>query len=435
VSDVNDPSGYRDKYKQTRERLETADIDQQDRKAIRALIDRRDASGDYEPSTQENFLTMLIRCAELAHKPLHQFEQDEFNSDYAQFLKGLQEGTIEGVKEGGYSDEYVRSFRQSLRLLFKHLGRDWYEDIHVGQPSPGKIAEDDCFSSDETAKMFMHAGERDSAILAVMLATGQRISALASIRLQDLELRGNRGGFYLNPEAVGLKGAEGYRPLIWATPYVNRWLNKHPHWPDYDDDDALFVTLRSGPHYDYGDPLGYSGFEKTLSRLVEAAGISQDKAQTHRLRHTAIRRMIRDGLSDQRIKYMVGWHSDSQHLDRYGALKDKSHAQDIEDHYGMAPEEEDEEVGHLFENCPACGVTISEMSGVQFCHSCGVPLQHSAEYMDAMAEQALWDSKGITEDDEGVDTVKEVFDDPSSKADVMAEMKEELLEELREEIE
>lgn len=436
--DVNDPADYGGKYLQARERLQDADIDSQDKRAIKALMDRRDASGEYEMSTQGNLLTMLIRCAELTHKPLHEYEHDEYNSDFSEFLNGLTDGSIEGVKEGGYSTEYVRSFRQSLRLLFQHLGREWHEEIRVGQPTPGDITEDDCFSSDETAKMFMEADERDSAILALMLASGQRVSALTSIRLKDLEIEGNRGGFHLNPEAVGLKGAKGYRPMIWATPYITRWLNKHPHWPEYDDEDALFVTMRGGPNYNKGDPLGYSGVEKTLSRLVEAAGIDEGKAQTHRLRHTAIRRMIRDGLSDQRIKYMVGWHADSQHLDRYGSLKDKSHAGDIEDHYGMQKDEDEEEVGHLFENCPGCGVTISELSGVQFCHSCGIALKHSAEDIDKMAEDALWESKGDAEsraEEQGLNAAKEVLSDPDAKAALMAEMKDELLAELRDEME
>jgi site-specific recombinase XerD/uncharacterized Zn finger protein (UPF0148 family) len=438
VVSVNDPSDYEGKYQQTRKRLQKAKIDDKDRRAIRALMDRRDASGQYEASTQGNLLTMLIRCAELTHKPLHEYEHDEYNSDFSHFLNGLQQGTIEGAKKGGYSAEYVRSFRQALRLFFKHLGRDWHEEIEVGQPNPGTITEDDCFTSDETAKMFMVADERDSAILALMLATGQRISALASIRLKDIEIDGNRGGFNLNPEAAGLKGAKGYRPMIWATPYVTRWLNKHPHWPDYDEDDALFVTMRGGRHYNKGDPLGYSGFEKTISRLAASAGVDEEKAQTHRLRHTAIRRMIRDGLSDQRIKYMVGWHSDSQHLDRYGSLKDKSHAEDIKDHYGMATDDDEEEVGHLFENCPSCGVTISNLTGVAFCHSCGVPLRHSAENIDQMADKALWESKGETEtveEEQGLDVAKEILSDPDAKAAIMAEMKEELLAELRAEIE
>lgn len=434
--DVNDPADYEGKYQQARKRLETANMDEKDRKAIRAFMDRRDATGDYEFSTQENLLTMLIRSAELAHKPLHQFEQDEYNSDHATFINGLQNGTINGVKQGGYSTEYVRSFRQAIRLLMEHLGKEWHDEIKVGAPNPGTITEEDCFSSDETAKMFAEAGKRDAAILALMLATGQRITALASLRLTDLEIEGNRGGFHLNPKAIGLKGAEGYRPMIWATPYITRWLNKHPGWPNPDKDDALFVTERGGRHYDKGDPLGYSGFEKALTRLVLAAGVEEEKAQTHRLRHTAIRRMIRDGLSDQRIKYMVGWHSDSSHLERYGSLKDKSHAKDIEEHYGMANEDE-EEVGHLFEDCPSCGITISDLSGVQFCHSCGIPLQHSAENIDRMTDQAMWDSKGnakTPEEDHGIDAAKELLDDPQAKSKIMAEMKDELLDELRDEL-
>lgn len=321
-----------------------------------------------------------------------------------------------------------------MSVFLNHLGREWNEDIRVGQPSDGKITEEDCFTSDETSRLFAITDVRDSAIIAMWLATGQRLAGMASIYADDVTIRGNTAGFHLNPKAIGLKGAEGYRPLLWSTPYVTRWLDQHPTYPNDDPDAALFVATRSGPNYDIGDPLGPSGFTKVLKRACERAGISQSKAQTHRLRHTAIRRMIRDGLSDQWIKYMVGWAEDSPQLQRYGSLKDETKAGDIEKHYGLTSAEDDH---RLFENCPACDTPVSELTKASYCPSCGLPLSHDTERMEAEIENRLWASKGQSDDeqaDRGVDAARQVMNNPEAKNAVMEELKDELMADLKKEL-
>ncbi|SFR50045.1 tyrosine-type recombinase/integrase [Halogeometricum limi] len=390
--DINDPKGYEDKKEKALSLLKQAEIDDRDKQAILALYGLRETTGGYEPSTQKTLLTNLKRVAELTEKPITEWEHTPYHSDHTEFFQGISDGSNPNAPDGGYSDSYVGNLRRSVSVFLNHLGREWNEDIKVGQPSDGKITEEDCFTSDETSRLFAMTDGRDSAIIAMWLATGQRLAAMASIRAEDVTINGNRGGFHLNPKAIGLKGAEGYRPLLWSAPYIGRWLDQHPTYPDVDPDAALFVCARSGPEYDLGDPLGPSGFTKLLKRACERAGINQSKAQTHRLRHTAIRRMIRDGLSDQWIKYMVGWSEDSPQLQRYGSLRDKTKARDIEAHYGLNPED-DEDDHQLFENCPACGTPISELIKASYCPSCGLALSHDTERMEAEIENRLWISK------------------------------------------
>jgi len=404
---INDPSGYKDKYERARERLETDDIDDEDRDAIRAYINHKESAGDHKYSTLEHYTTVLLRASKLAHKPLTQWQDKDpengiYESDYERFMRGMRDGDFSGVKDGGYSEEYQRSFRQNLKPFFRYIGREWSSDISIGQPTQGTITETDCFNSDETAKMFRVADQRDSAIIALWLATGQRATAMASLKLEDVEFTQNRGRFKLNPEAIGLKGAEGWRPMLWATPYVKRWVDKHPR---RDDTDApLFCCKRNGAHYNIGDSLSYDGIKRVCETVCEQAEIDEDKAQTHRFRHTAIRRMIRDGLSEQRIKFMVGWHEDSTQLARYGSLKDKTHSEDIEDHYGMVQDEKDDDMGISHDNCPKCDAPLSELVSPAYCPDCGLPLSHSAEETEKVIEE---DKR---ETFENADTVEEVQD-------------------------
>jgi len=413
---VNDPSGYNKKYDRARTRLENDDIDEEDRKAIRAYIDKRESSGEYKYSSLEHFTTVLLRAAKLTHKPLTEWSDKDpengiYESDYEQFMRGLRDGSLNGVKDGGYSEEYRRSFRQNLKPFFRFLGKEWSGDIDIGQPSQGSITEDDCFDSDETARMFQVADERDSAIIALWLATGQRATAMASLKLSDVEFTQNRGRFKLNPEAIGLKGAKGWRPMLWATPYVKRWVNTHPKT---DADDApLFCCKRNGAHYSIGDSLSYDGIKRVCESVCAKAGIDDSKAQTHRFRHTAIRRMIRDGLSEQRIKFMVGWHADSTQLARYGSLKDKTHSEDIEDHYGMVNDEETaDDMGIEHENCPKCKTPLSALASPAYCPDCGLPLSHSAEETEKVIKsdkQTTFDNANSVEEMQDAEKVEQLL--------------------------
>jgi len=424
---INDPSGYKDKYERAKNRLESDDIDDEDRKAIRAYINHKENSGQHKYSSLESYLTVLLRAAKLAHKPLTEWvdkdpENGIYESDYERFMRGTRDGGLPGVKDGGYSEEYRRSFRQNLKPFYRFLGKEWSADIDIGQPSQGSITEDDCFNSDETAKMFRVADERDSAIIALWLATGQRATAMASLKLSDVEFTQNRGRFRLNPEAIGLKGAEGWRPMLWATPYVKRWVNKHPK--SEAEDAPLFCCKRNGAHYSIGDSLSYDGIKRVCESVCEQAEIDDSKAQTHRFRHTAIRRMIRDGLSEQRIKFMVGWHEDSTQLARYGSLKDKTHSEDIEDHYGMVDErDKGDDMGISHDNCPKCKAPLSELVSPAYCPDCGLPLSHSAEETEkAIEEKTFGAMRDVDSDKEeqAVRTFKQyVRDNPEEVVDML----------------
>jgi len=420
MGNLNDPGKYEKKYENARRRLEERDINEEDRKAIRSFVDDRKTNGgrnngNLEYSTLEQYTTILLRATELAEKPLTQFadkdpESGIYESDYTQFIRGLEEGSLPDVKDNGYSDEYVRSYKQVLKPFFRYIGKDFSEDISIGQPTKGKITEEDCFNSDESSRMFSVADTRDSAIIALWLATGQRASAICSLKLSDVTFTQNRGRFKLNPEAVGLKGAKGLRPMLWATPYVKRWVNSHPT-PD-DPEAPLFCCKRNGAHYDLGDPLSYEAIKRMVETICDKAEIPSEKAQTHRFRHTAIRRMIRDGLTEQQICFIVGWDPDSSHLSRYGSLKDETQSSDIEEKYGLR-EEEESDIGVSFENCPKCESPLSELVKPSFCPECGLPLKHSAEETKKEIEEDIYESKGEVdgEEESALDQMKNLLEE------------------------
>jgi hypothetical protein len=216
----------------------------------------------------------------------------------------------------------------------------------------------------------------------------------------------------LNPEAVGLKGAKGLRPMLWASPYVKEWVNNH-HPRRNDKEAPLFCCKRNGAHYDLGDPISYEAIKRIVQSLCEKANISEQKAQTHRFRHTAIRRMIRDGLTEQQICFIVGWDEDSSQLNRYGSLSDETHSSDIEEEYGLKEKEEDT-IGISFDNCPKCDTALSELTKPAYCPSCGLPLQHSTKEAEEEVQSDIWDSKGEVdgqEEDSALDQMKNLLNE------------------------
>ncbi|MFB6362225.1 MAG: tyrosine-type recombinase/integrase, partial [Halobacteriales archaeon] len=232
---------------------------------------------------------------------------------------------------------------------------------------------------------------RDAALLGTLLATGQRISAVLSIRVGDVDLGGKSGVVHLNDEALGLKGASGPRPLLWATGFVSRWLGVHPR---ADEDDApLFCTLKSGVggneqtavrRYEEGDVLSRHQAHSRLKDLAEAAGVDPVKVKPHNLRHAAITRMVREGLDEQKIKWLVGWARDSSQFKRYQHLTDDQMLEDVLDEYGLAEEDVDSVGKRERTVCDRCDTPLRP--GASWCDNCGLALTHAAFEAEQNAE-------------------------------------------------
>lgn len=212
MGSVTDPSDYEQRFEAELRRLHDLEY-QQDAAEIRTWANQ--LTDEY--STRANLLVNVRTLSRRAHEgdypPLTEMENV---ADFYELHDSIRDGTNPDVKDSGLADSTLRNVRKAARRFFRDgIEVDWWEDINIGGAPETNVTEDDIFVSEEVEALFDAArNSRDKALMAALLATGQRISALLSLRIRDVDLDGNTGYIYLNEDALGLKGASGKRPLL-----------------------------------------------------------------------------------------------------------------------------------------------------------------------------------------------------------------------------
>jgi integrase len=389
MASVRDIHNFGDQFQYQLRKLEEADIDDRDREAIKEFIRYQDTQRGLAASTNVNNCSDLRLSAERADTPL--VDMDRSDVDALLFEYKHQREMAKGT---------LRNYRKALRKFFRYHDRDWAEDIEIGAIPDREVDTDKILTEQEIDALRESADHpRNKALLEMLLDTGLRISALGTLRVQDVRLTGRAGTVTLNQEALGRKGASGKRPLTWSKPYVANWLDTHPR---SDDPDApLFhrlTTPNGGWDEDDDGALGYYQLQKILKEIAEDAGVDRGKVNPHNFRKTAISSWIRQGFSEQEIKHRACWVKDSGMFETYSQVTDEEMNQQILEQYGLA-EEETERNRPKMEQCPQCQATLR--GEPRFCPGCGLALSQRAAHDLEQAEEGVFaDAAAATDEDE-----------------------------------
>jgi integrase len=210
---------------------------------------------------------------------------------------------------------------------------------------------------------------RDRALVELLIYTGQRLRAIQTLRLKDIDL--DDGVYYLNETVDGLKGADGKRPLLGAEKPVRQWLENHPTG---NDDDYLITSLPSatgtkGP----GEYLSKIAIYNRLRTLFERADVDKPDGQmAHTFRHYFVTVCYRDyDMDPATIKYLIGHEQGSTVMETtYQHLTDQDHI-DAAREARNVDRGEDTETGTALTPaaCPTCNEPLS--SGAKACPDCG----------------------------------------------------------------
>jgi len=380
--DFEEVQGYGRKFDNQLDRLRDADIPESDRDAILAFIHYEDGQGDVNTGTMVNHLNRLRLAAERSETPLTEMDDREDVDGLLFSLKhdhGLAEGTL-------------RNYRKALRQFFRHRGREWADDIAIGSSPERNVDPNELLTEEEIEDLLDAADDaRDTALIALIADTGLRISAIASLRVKDVDLTERAGTVSINEEA-NVKGANGTVPLTWSRGYLANWLDVHPRSDD--GDAAFFHKVRFVEDGEDG-ALSYQYLGRRIKWLADEAGIDRDRVNTHNFRKTAISRWIREGLSEQAIKHRATWVKDSSQFETYSGVRDEELNDRILEHYNLVDEDEGQASRPDLDACPQCRTPIR--GAARFCPGCGAPLtQGAAETIDDAEDDLFEDvSSGL----------------------------------------
>jgi site-specific recombinase XerD len=213
--------------------------------------------------------------------------------------KGQQSGTL-ATRFGG-----LKRFCRWLVVEGELL-----DDPMAGLEKPkGTPKPVDVLTDDEIERLFKITsgadfdGRRDHAILRVLFDCGVRISELAGLTVDDVDL--------VDHDVIHVLG-KGRKPR--AVPFgakTGRALDRYRRLRathKHADDPRFFLSQRGG--------FGRDGIDDMLRRRALQAGV--ENLHAHRFRHTAAHRWLAAGGQERDLMRLMGWSSDAM-LSHYGS--------------------------------------------------------------------------------------------------------------------
>jgi integrase len=376
---------YADRVRGSVDRLDAAhergEITDDDHRLIHDLLEYEAMAEGKANTTLQNRTQSLYKTAERGETPLTEHDPESIQ----RLLEAFKSGRHDDVKNGGIG---VSNYQKALRVFYRrhdHLGID-PDAIDIDKDHGKDLRPEDLLYRDEVDAILQQTRDlRDRALFALILATGQRNDAVRTLRMEHVELDDRTMTIRLNDTEGATKGASGTVPLLWAKHYVREWVDHHP----YQDDQkaALFPPAKGAvPEEKRRDPMNSDGVTKAIRRMADRGDGEKDRHGTtpHLLRAAAITRMAAKGVSEQRMKQIVGWSRDSSQFDTYVALANDINNDRIREEMGYATSNDDPPVigRPTLETCPntGCGDTIPD--GRDTCPTCGFDLSAPADTED-----------------------------------------------------
>lgn len=163
---------------------------------------------------------------------------------------------------------------------------------------------------------------RDAAIIELLLQTGIRLSELARLTLDDVELPARISRDPANTGALHVKGKGRKERTITlnykACKALKAWLKIRPNI----DSAALFVTK-------FREPMGPRAFQRVVKKYLRDAGIKG--ASCHTLRHTMATHHVAKGTSLRTVQEALG-HTDLKTTSIYVQLAREVMNKELQEH-------------------------------------------------------------------------------------------------------
>jgi len=408
-----------------RDRVKDSDLSESDTQAVLrflAAFDENDLSetyinGDGEQETLsynslENYGRALRLIAKESDRELLDHSLESLTEVFNTFLDNLSKQTVRqrqaaAIKFYRFHDTGVNPDQISLQK------RD----------SDTAVDERDMFTKQEIQDLREACDNaRDRCLLELLIYTGQRIRALQTLRIKDIDL--DEGVYYLNTDKDGLKGAEKTgkkRPLLGAENAVSDWLDCHPtkRPSDYLITPLPSATNTSGD----GDYLSLPSIRNRLWRIAERANVYDKETgngkppNPHNFRHYFVTVCYREyDMDPSTIKFLIGHGQDSTVMETtYQHLTDEDHINAARRQTDAGRDADEKEGSLTPETCPTCREPLPPQA--KACPKCGQVFTPDAKSaMESMEDDLQNEAFEADPEDmemrDAIQTTDELLDDP-----------------------
>lgn len=386
------------------------------------------------PTTLRQWLVSGMQFARDLDGPLLDADADDLNA----VAQRMYEGTAVPVTKP-LSKNSIRTRQNCLKRFLRHI--DAHPDMTVAA-DPEDIAVFDQQSTvvdpeDMLTREEFHAlrtapeHPRDKAIVDLFLYTGQRNTAIRTLRIKDIDL--DDGKYRLNKNADGLKGAEligTWNPLLGAVGSIRDWLTHHP---DPDNPNAYLLTERRDSLIrDASSTISDDTVNRVLREAAEKAahdesGIENKPTHAHAMRHNFVTMCKRDyDLDDDVVKRLIRHRPESDVMNTtYAHLSDSDYIKKAEEAFGLR--EEEDESPMTPNHCNVCREPLPPSA--KACQNCGTVFTPDAKSAEEQLQSDVKQSYAKTEPTDTdtqakVETVDELLQDPAVKQALLDKLNE-----------
>lgn len=433
MSSVDDPER---RYQLSRERLEDAELADADKEAIFEFLDAINPdistvnfSNDRGERETKTYGTMaayaqaLKRVGELANNPI--VEMPDTRAVNA-FFDEIGDGTHPDVKDSGYSKSTLSQWQSAVTKFYEYheeLGIDSEEIVVTRQPK-SSVDERDMYTREEIEALREGVNNtRDRCVLELLLNTGQRIRAIQTLRVKDVDPE--EGIYYLNTDEAGLKGADkngNKRPLLGAKRPVYDWLKDHPTG---EPDDYLITCLPTAQRGTPGEKLSQSTIRSQLKKAADNADLEKPP-NPHNFRHYFVTVCKRDyDMDESTIKHLIGHGPNSNVMETtYQHLTDEDYIEAAEVAADLREPEDDSPLTPRV--CPTCGEQLEQSA--KACPACGTVFAPNAKEVQDQIKDSVHDAKDDAEtldEHKDLDKLERLIDENPELIDVLESMVDE----------
>ena len=315
--------------------------------------------------TREERIRKLILIAASIRKEFHEMTEDGIQV----FVDELREKNLERCT--------IETYKYHLRNFFEGTSLGDAECIKFIKFKYKYKSSRDVLSEEEVLQLVECAdGIRNKATLMVLWETGCRVGELVSCDMADYIQVGEHVKLVL----TGKTGTRE-RELVMALPYMQRYIEQHPHKGK--PDKPLFISKN---HLRFNERITRDGVVEIIKQAKEKAGI-QKRITPHIFRHSRAS-YLAPFLNEMEMRLYFGWTKDSTMPAIYIHLSGKQ----VNDKYrgvvtGEKKELEPKRSVFLERKCPRCGEM--NVSHAIYCFRCYMPIDSGTVNRDIKITEAF----------------------------------------------